>query len=306
MAYQTGVTSSLADLLTTMLTFATSNGFTLGPQWTFPDNNYQAKSLFKDGAWFVFAIPINAGVPGLFMNTCSSSPTTIGDLVNQAGAHSVNQRVRNLQGPHVGYHFFCDGNSLHVCVEIVTNVFVHFSFGVMLKNGSWTGGHYVTGLDSQVSGSSLADPFSTYNVLPFDTASLGSENPNFATSMGHVRVPNNGPTNAISRSNTGPLRATVWATVWASNVGRDLITYTPNNINGRAVLTPINFAQASLGASGPYYQLGTVGNARGVNIKNLNPKETVNTDWMVFPLSQKNGPGTVYLNSANLGMAYLK
>jgi len=193
---------------------------------------------------------------------------------------------------------------MNVCVEIVTNVFVHFNFGELIKNGTWTGGQYVTGLDiTEVSSGSLASTFSPYHTLPFDSGDVGSSVGLMTGSQGHVRVPINGPAISLSR-NVGSHRA--WATVFAENAGRDLITYSPNAFNGRSVLTPINMVQASSGDTGPYYQLGRVGNARGVNILNLNPKETVNTDWMVFPLSQKNGPGTVYINSGNYGLAYRK
>lgn len=312
MAYQTGVSTTLADLISTLITFAKANGFTEGPSWQVQDTDpyygyadtYTIKSLVKDGIYFNFAYPQNTTIY-LWMNTASSAGGS-GRLNAQQGAHPYNCRTDNLVGPHVGYHFFSDGNVINVAVEIVTGVFVHFNFGVMQKNGDFTGGQFVTGQAVYASSTtSKQDLWNDYHFLPYDTSQVGSTRSYGSVMSGHVRTPISGPTQPLARNDSGS-NTRVYTTGWARNAGRQLIDNSPNKTNGRAVLVPINFVQASSADNGPYYQLGTVLNARVLNIANLNPKEMVNTDWMVFPVSQKNGPGSVYVNSGNYGLAYRK
>lgn len=294
MAYQTGVTSSRNDLITTLLTFCAANGFSVGPQWSIATDSYY--SLKKGDVFFNFQVP--AAQNGYIqLNTALSASES--PLTSQVQAAPYNCRVENLGGPHVAYHFFSDNDGVNVVVEIVTNVFVHFNFGVLQKNGDFVGGQYVTGLHAPYP--VYTTLFGGYNHGTFGQGSVGAMESNYNGTSGHVRTPIGGPVAALG-VNLGTSYA--WSTGMAGNAGRPLVTYSPNSFNGRSVLVPINIVQGSSGNTGPYYQLGTVGNARFINITNLNPKEKVNTDWMVFPLSQKNGPGTTYLNSGNYGIAY--
>lgn len=304
MSYQTGVTSSITDLLNTVFTFALTQGFTVGPTWTHGTSPvHDAYSLLKDGVYFTFSVP-RTGTPYLFLNTATGINPAL-TQVAQPGAHPQACRVDNIGGPHVGYHFFCDGLALNVVVEIVTNVFVHFNFGSMIKNGDFIGGQFVSGMSvNYSSANTLNQLFSYYHLLPYDGVTIGSAGAYGNSNQGHVRTPIAPPT--VPLGQPGATGARAYCTGWASNGGRPLLDVSPNAFNGRATLIPFNFVQASSGDSGPYYQLGTVGNARAVNIANLNPKEVINTDWMVFPISQKNGPATVYINSANYGIAYQK
>lgn len=303
MAYQAGVTASLTDLITTLQTFCVANGFTIETGWSYTNLSivYDVYVLKKNGIYFNFAVP-RTGTVYLFMNTASANLGT-GTIESQTGAFGASCRVDYLAGPHVGYHFFADELSVNVAVEVVTNVFTHINFGELEKNGAWSGGQFVTGFSRASGTSGMNDINDVNNYRPFDTAAIGSPASPSTGSCSHVRNPVQAPASAIGRAQ-GTIRA--YATGWASNAGRNLIDVSPNAFNGRAVLVPINIVLESSGGSGPYYQLGTVHNARHVNIANLQPKETVNTDWMVFPVCQKNGPGTNYPNSGNYGMAYKK
>lgn len=296
MAYQTGVTSSRDDLISTLVSFLVANGFQAGPQWGVGSDNYY--SVKKGDVYYNIQVPV-AQNGYIYLNTGLSAGEF--DLTGQVLASPYSCRVDNLGGPHVGYHFFTDGFGVNVAVEVVTNVFVHFNFGELQKNGDFIGGQYVTGTSVGSYGAGWFDIFNAYNTTTFETTSVGSSVSNYSAAYGHVRTPIGGPTASLGR-NVQASRA--WSTGLADNAGRPLVQASPNAFNGRSVLVPINIVQGSSGDTGPYYQLGTVGNARFLNIANLNPKEMVNTDWMVFPLSQKNGPGTSYINSANYGIAY--
>lgn len=296
MAYQTGVTSSRDDLISTLVSFLAANGFQAGPQWGVGSDNYY--SVKKGDVYYNIQVPV-AQNGYIYLNTGLSAGEF--NLTGQVLASPYNCRVDNLGGPHVGYHFFTDGFGVNVAVEIVTNVFVHFNFGELQKNGDFVGGQYVTGTSVGSYAAGWPNMFNGYNTTTFETSNVGTSVTNYSAGHGHVRTPVGGPTASLGRSVQA---SRTWSTGLAGNAGRPLVQASPNAFNGRSVLVPINIVQGSSGDTGPYYQLGTVGNARFLNIANLNPKEMVNTDWMVFPLSQKNGPGTTYINSENYGIAY--
>lgn len=140
----------------------------------------------------------------------------------------------------------------------------------------------------------------------------GGGTPNLSRSAGHVRASWNGATIAIlssgqagSITNVGQCPCSPW--LW----GIDLVDDSPNSSNNRAALIPVEFALASVpyqsnAAAFQYMQIGQIPTAASIDITNLNPKDTVNTDWMVFPLSQKNGDATRFVNTLNYGMAYKK
>lgn len=297
MAYQTGVTSSLLDLINTLFTFAESNGFTRGPTGSSGTNPvYDNYSLVKNGIYYTFQIP-RTGTVFLYMNTAEAFTGSAWSLNNPGSL-----RIAQIAGPHVGYHFFADQYAIHVVVEIVTNVFVHFNFGEIKKNGTWKGGQFITGLTWFDGVYERLHWSSSYVSTPFDTYSIGSSSTTSQDIKGHVRCQlSPQATSGISTSITD---GRCWFSAMADNYGRTLVNRSPNSMNGRAVLVPLNLIHGSTQNNGPYYQLGHVTNAAVVNIRNLNPKEVVNGDWMVFPMSQKNGPATTYINSGNYGMAY--
>lgn len=303
MTYQTGVSASIPDLITSLLNFAQENGFTIGPTGTFTGTAigglpaatvYDTYSLIKGGVYFLFFVN-RTGTPYVLMNTAA---TFTGSSFTLAAPQW--QRVDNLVGPHVGYHLFADEHAVNAAVEVATNVFVHFNFGSVRKNGNWVGGEFVTGLNQ--GGASI---WTTQAAgVPFGAISIGSTN-NQASLRGHVRCELS-PT-AVSLIDGSTLSSSkAYFTGLAPNCGRILLSRSPNAMNGRAVLVPINLVHGANDANGPYYQLGFVPNACFVNMRDINPKEMVNNDWMVFPMSQKNGPGSPYLNSENIGLAYKK
>lgn len=308
MAYQTGVASTLQDLIGGVINFAQLNGFTVGPSGTYTgvgisgvNLTFDVQSLVQDDIYFLFAIP-RTGVQYLWLQTAESWNGT-----TWSGQSATWTRCDDLIGPNIGHHFFCDGRCFNAVVEVVTNVFTHFNFGTIQKNGNWVGGQFVTGLSRYRPNATnpYDDIFSPYNRLTFGSATIGSSRSNSGITYcdGHIRTPVGAPTASFGRTNTSTV---AYCTAWADNSGRNLVLNSPNSFNGRSVLVPINIVQAASGQATPFLQLGYVGNACVINIRDLNPKDIVNTDWMVFPVTQKNGNGTIYINSKNYGYAYRK
>lgn len=300
MAYSTGVSATISDLMTALVNFAVANGWT-SSTWTASGKTLVA--LTRSGAEYVV---IEYDATTVLMNTASAVVGS-GLAVAQTNAAPVNGAIRPIQAPHVGYHLFTDGLAVHCCVEVVSGVFTHINFGLLTKNGTWTGGTFVTGsCQSTNAGLPYTQLLNGYNTFPFAAGGdVGVPNVSFAATM-HFRSSINGAgrTAILGATNQSGMDAG-WGTAFATNMGRDLLSG-PNAVNGRAIIVPVNVVQATSGTSGPYYQLGNVPNAGMVNIANLDPKAVVNTDWMLFPIGQKNGSGAVYIDSGNYAMAYKK
>lgn len=307
MAYATGVPSNFNDVVNALINFMVSDGgFTLGSTWTFsgspttPDTastgtSYTARALSRDGQFVTLCWKTTAP-DALFMNSSTAISTSL-KLYNQTGAAPASCKVTVGTTP-VRYHLFSDGNATHCVVERLSGVFVHINAGVIQKYGSFTGGIFVSGTGW---GSDANAIFSTAHCRPFDGK-------NSSTSIaGHVRASYLTASVAYftdAETGFGFVRGLPLLIDW-------LLDRSPNSYNGRAALLPIELVIGlELGTSAPtaYKPLGRVNNAAYLNIANLNPGDTLLTDWMVFPLSAKNagGTGTGFVNSLNYGLAYRK
>lgn len=299
MAYQTGVSGSVNDFMTALLGFASANGFTAGATWT--NAGLSIVTLVKSGIYFTFAY----NTTQLFVNT-ATSVTGAGTLQAQPGAAAVSMLINPITGPHISYHFFCDGTVCNAVAEVATNVFSHLNFGFVTKNGSWTGGAFTSGTNTTSSSATNAKQVTSgYNIIPFNTTTF-TTGPNQPTNVPHLRsdVTAVNGISGFGGSISGGVSQTFNKAWIDSGGGRPLVQASPNVFNGRSVIVPITLLQATLTTSAPYYQIGHVPNAGVINITNIEPKELVNTDWMVFPIGQKGSAGGGYMESLFYGMAY--
>lgn len=314
MAYATGAPAGTQNLIDTLINWLVSDGgFTLGSTWTFQGTatsidtsasgtSYTARALARGGEFVTLAWKTSSP-DSLYMNTASSISTSL-KLYNQAGASSESMQVELGTSP-VRYHLFSDGSASHCVVEWLGGVFQHINVGVLTKYGTWSGGLFVTGTCWNRNGFSGGVYYAwdtSWHVRPFDA--IGSTQ---ASRSGHARVSYLGQTvaNFANVSPAGNLAVGVPLHV------RRLIDRSPNAYNGRAALIPIEVLLGLEESLTPSYwrPLGRISNAAYINITNLNPGDTILTDWLVFPLSAKNSGGTVaagYINSGNYGMTYRK
>jgi hypothetical protein len=316
MAYQTGVSGSVGDLINAVAAFAVANGFESISQETI--GSYTVRKLRKDGVFFNFEMG-SAGT-NLRLNTATGVLGT-GRIEQEPGAAKASCKVTPIVGPHVGYHLFGDGQSVHVVVELVTGVFQHFSFGFITKAGNWTSGAFVSGnnwSDQLIGNPSTLRPWDDgYHSRHFDgRQSYGPSSSAINTSAyerAHLRATYAGQD--IADFGGGSYQGNANSVYINSLVkgsflswGYELFEDSPNAWNTRTALIPIAMIIGSTYETNPanWLQVGVLPNAAGVNLLNLNPKETINSDWMVFPLCQKNGDGISYVNTQNVGMAYKK
>lgn len=303
MAYSTGISSSISDLVTAVISFATSNGWTSGSSWT--SGSYSLVTISKNSVHFVFQYKSDE----LFINT-AKGVTGSGLATAQTNAVSLNCEVRPITGPHVGYHLFTDGVALHVAVEVATNSFTHFSFGEVTKTGTFAGGQFVTVQYAPPSATTAGqlDILAGQVSWPFASNVVGTVQGNGVTFLSHMRMDVLG-TNRVhvfSGTITPDAANTCWSLTWASTCGRRLIEKSPNVFNGRSVIIPHTIICSTSGVTSPYYQVGSIPNAGVLNIENIAPKDLVNTDWMVFPIGVKGTTATTNINSRNFGVAYKK
>jgi hypothetical protein len=82
----------------------------------------------------------------------------------------------------------------------------------------------------------------------------------------------------------------------------------PNTFNDRSMLIPTYLwvYDNRSGGSLRNIPVGTIPNARILNITNISPEAIVETDWVVFPQFQKTGDAFAAPESGLHGVAYKK
>lgn len=333
MAFQTGTATSLSNLLSQLLTFATANGWT---QDRFDTGNGELamskNTIFVSMRWIVGteitlsihqALAFVGGQDG-GDHTDDSGNGYNGVTAKSNGLLDDERCVNDIgDGPFPSYHFFENDASLaylHVVVEITTGVFRHFGFGEIDKCGNWSGGEYVYG----------------HNMLglPSDNNLTSLKNTTmmdglFADNAGSS--PRRGGTMHVE-SLPGMVAAEKWGQVWGqqsaapptASDGEDKVTVQGGYKSGPIARSLGFFIAGSTSGLIPMYPfgiwyvrrsptnhgtfLGFQPDVRGVNIKNFAPKDEVvisSATWVLFPDSQKTNDN-VTDRSYNRGIAYKK
>lgn len=181
MAYQTGTSSSTADLLDKLRAFLLASGWTI-EAWRFQIANptWRWLAVSKSGWFFNIAeylAVLNAGSHPTVNNlqlAWATSYASGSDFGSQPGSEAINY-APTLTPPYTSYHFFdgvgASGPYCHVAVELGAGEFRHFGFGVLDKVGTYTGGQflYTTTWDMQVG--RVNNPNGGYHGMPFDSTS---------------------------------------------------------------------------------------------------------------------------------------
>ena len=321
MAYETGVSTGVTALLSTIREFADDLGWTIDRD----DVNELALHHADAGYFTLVATPeaddlYTTADPGPFISIWgqtgfdpgaahSSQPGSSGGLYGRTNA---------LRGPFTAYHLFGTTQYIHCVVEIVPGEFAHFHFGCLDKSGDYTGGEYATGTawfyylnSDNYNRDALANrhtvPFdgegyyaagggSDYGVLRLDTDGYTAEWGRFTYDTDSSYSTVGGP----ARSSDSQWR-TPYSYYWLS---------TPNTVNALSPLAPIlvtfNLRNAKT------FLAGAPADLRIVNMRNLTPGETItigNDEWVCFPLKKRGldryaPPPAV--NSWYFGFAYRK
>jgi hypothetical protein len=272
--YQTGIASDPADLMNKLTTFAGANGWTVSAATT--------------GAVYRKDI-VNVGF------TTDSDEIFLRGSVGYSGAAAWNAQPNNSgqnvvidcgTGPFTAYHFFVgdeDGSDyIHAVIEVSAGHYRHFSFGEMIKHGSYTGGTYVDGTNWQNDTVNQHNPDSAQHQVICDANTSGG--------TGHVYVDFDGKTNNWQRilgegtftttNGLGSMRSNGISAIWP------FLGVQPWNLRNN--MTPLTYFVNR--ASSLRSPVGRIPNMRALGLHNLVPGETLSIggdDWMCFPIIQR-------------------
>lgn len=335
MAYQTGTSTNLADLLSKLNTFATANGWTsdefdtVNGDWALSKNN-----IYVSARWDVSSPNHLALYQALAFDGTATKP---GDHTDDSG-HGYNATTANTDallddercvndlgnGPYTSYHFFENDASpayIHVVVQSSPNIFKHFGFGEINKFGDWTGGEYCYGYYQGTGANQNAISSTTCNL--FDGVFAG----NFAST---------GQRSATMHVEGLPNQAVgdKWGAVNGSRLFTNLASNTDGNGNALAPLLggfrggPVarwwgHFSGSNSIGFLPGYPihcwhydianararfLGNLPDIRGVDLRNFGQEEEVvvgSDTWVLFPSGRRTSDN-VSFRTYFQGVAYKK
>lgn len=311
MAFQTGSSTDLADLIADLSTFLTANGWTEDERNnTDGDFAFSKNNIFISGRW-------DTGSPqfiSLHQATAFDGVSTLpgdhtgdsGNGFNSSSSHTNasldGERHVDLggDGPYPTYWFFEQNSGpayVHVVVEISTGVYVHFGFGEINKIGNWVGGEYLygnrhTGTTEILTTSSwLFDGY--FQSISFDeermaaTLRLTSGLPNQGTAVwGQVWGRNdNIPTDSAALP-----KAPVIGGFRSSLVAIPFGIFSGSKTTGHIPMYAIPVTYWDQG-NNHVYALGFLPDVRGINIRNFAPADIVtigSEQWYIFPAKLRN------------------
>lgn len=306
MAYETGTSSNVNDLLDKLRIFCVANGWTQNG-WATIGAGYRLH-LSKGSCYINLRSYINESLTSATdLNGYSTSGFSgigiIGSDGYSAGALWRDQPGRPfyLSSPRGGYapgisgaiykyHFFAypDIDEIHVVLETVVSKFMYLGFGVLDKyNPSALGGTWFSGPSTD--GTIVHDPSIpaiARSLIPFRATSY--TNGGYAVQSSYVRVNIDGHDGwAQDGFNTSysPVLA-----VGSSFYDKELEGFTTNPFGWQTPLLPysIGIVRAGVAVS----PMGEIKHLRRMNITNYNPEDTITLGadtWVTFPMYQKNG-----------------
>lgn len=329
MAFQTGTASSMDNLFSTLMTFATANGWTQDQQ----DSSAGSMALHKNSVYVSFRydpaaennISIHQALGYTGGNEPGNHPDDSGNGYNSNSSHTDNlldnERCSNdmTNGPYPNYWFFENDASpayLHVVVEITADVYRHFGFGEMDKVGTWTGGEYCYG-HFQAGNS----PITTLTSCHMDGGFGDTDTGDFrkASTIHLEGLPAQDGSSkwgqvwgrtgqAIPDDTAGNPKVQCFGGFRSGPIARHFGVMKPAGTQtGSVPMYPFGMWYRDTTNEHVYF-LGWIEDVRGVNIGNFAPAQEVvigSDTWVFFPMAQKTTDNVVN-RTYNSGIAYKK
>lgn len=338
MAYETGGANDTADLISKIVTFAQTIGWTYEGKSPLGDSGAEpiivatggargsfygnASILSKNGLVFAFFTSSEAGVdtdPGSFIGaailpevpqpnlilepegTRSEIDSPITSASSLIGAGNSIAWTSKMSGPYQAYHFFGDQNYIHIVVEVTPGSFRHFGIGQVEKAGAVVDGTYASATRWSFDVNDMGNIFDISNNFPFDA---------YGTSIATMlRADSDSTSPRWVNLNYGSSGQGLggWRGPQAGYQAGPTSAITrmpPSTLTGRAILTPCLMMVNR--PSGRLSMLGSVIDARWMRMDNYAPADifSIGPDtWKVFPIIRKNGPSGQE-NSDNYAIAY--
>ena len=335
MAFQTGTSSSIENLMTQLSTFAQANGWT-EDSFTAESATIGILQLSKNAVFaaFYWKEATENGVMGVGMNTSNDdtvepwlSTGDDGQMYNNPNGSptSINTRrcVNQFGGPHVAYWFFENDSNpayIHVVVEVDTNRFRHFGFGEIEKIGDWAGGEYGYGHNWNQGVTVIDIPYSASHCYGLDAA-LSNQSAQAACMkiQGLQQAIDLGATwmicagmhaNPSSLDRAGNNKVNGMGGSRQGPVANAFSFYPISQLSAFKPLMPEPvFYITSTGTPDTVIFLGTTPDRRMVNMQNIAPGEILTVageQWYCFPWVVKKRELDDTEESWNAGTAYLR
>jgi hypothetical protein len=339
MAYETSTATDATDLMNKLRIFATANGYTqdyYNGSTRFLSLSRSADNLYVSFYWdntnniaIYQALGYSAGsaeTPWTQVNDSGNGYSTLAEIYRGRNVNNIGA------GPFTKYHFFgyTDPYAIHVVLEFSPGLYRHFCFGMIKKNGTWTGGAFAAGhqWNAQSSGSQLDAPKSIYHTVLLDNV-FSPTNVTFnytldaggtlhiegmpsqaaASKWGHCTEPGSG---YIYNDRGGNPRVRIMG---GARGGPAVVQYgwmLPDLANGFIPIIPLqqfyHLGDEDLGNNGWFY-LGYMNNIGHVHLQGINVGQevTVGSDtWICFPAVRKSSVGSNNQESWNMGIIYKK
>lgn len=332
MAYQTGTSTTIENLMTQLSTFLVANGWTedfvtLGDPGRM---GLSKNSIFVAFQWSETA-DSNSGTLAIYQNLSNDDSTNVwnstGDSGSGAATQTVNsfdsaRGVQNFAGPHAAYHFFEQNASpayCHIVVEVDTNRFRHFGFGELEKIGDWVGGEYCYGHTWTQLAGSIDLPSSTAHSVLLDAQTqglgLGHESsihargfPEQAAGDRWITVGRLAGFPATGTDRAGNDRMAGLGSSRGAFVGAYMSGHRLSQLTAFKPLIPMPvFMYNNTPAPDLVRFIGTHPDVRLVNMANIDPGETftiAGETWFIFPWVRKQFLQNDTEESWNGGYAY--
>lgn len=307
--------ATLDNFLAALVGWAVTNaGFTDEGTTAAPSGrNTDMYRISKGGMyWWFMGYPISygysAGVIEMRMQT--ALPTAANYSSNSVGPNEITRcdLYANHDGPYTAYNFFSDaaGTVVHAVLEVFPNVFNHISFGEVTKYGTWPGGQYLTTQyyrnTTNLMFSGGTPPFADH----INSSSYGSfvhyPKGAFGDYRDYAEFGTKSNDQWAAGCTFGATETTTTTSHYASPFGM-FWGLGPNGWNQRAALWP-QYLLLYRPTLDRLFLAGHVPGVKFVHMGAIEPKDVVESEWEVFPLTQKAGDIAVAPISLNSGLAY--
>lgn len=318
MAYETGISTSLNDLLDKIRLFAIAQGFTQN-EFTVVDSTtkrlYMQKSTSGGGGLtFHFGIEsfVNASVTVTELRIRGATGYTPGAALNlQPGAPSQSAIMDFVgNGPYVAYHLFSNaaGDYVHCVLEYSAGFFSHLVFGQLDKFGTYAGGHYCDAVNVGTNTNDRSSYQATTSRTLFDNTGVSSASKGQVSANLELNV-----WRMFAASTDSPTTFDAYGNGRFGLTSRLLVGSQPNTLNLATPFIPIYiFTDIGGTNSGNRTPLGVVKDLRLVWLQSfpVGQEVTLGPDtWKVFPITRRSNQANTQdqlPNSWQLGYAYRK
>jgi len=327
MAYQTGTSTTIEDLLQQLSTFLVANGWVED----FATTGDPGRIGFSKNGIFVafqYTESVDGGVIAVYQNLSNDDPVNVWASTGNSG-NGVATTTRSLfdtarhvgliAGPHAAYHFFeQDSNPAycHIVLEPDTNRFRHFGFGELEKIGDWGGGEYCYGHQWSQAASQLDNPRDQQHNVLLDgngsstlfRATLHMEDQPEGVGVVWGVVGRKGPFPASGLDSAGNDRSNLMGGSRGGPIACQMSQFRVSQLTAFKPLIPMAvFVGNTRPAPDVLRLLGTHPDVRLINIANLDPGETfviAGETWFAFPWVRKQFLQNNTEESWNGGFAY--